>query len=144
MPHSSSSESPEATALAFVDAINAGDLDALVELMTEDHAFIDDDGNEQRGRDTMRWAWRSYFESFPEYQIHTERVVTLGNTVVLIGRTTGSHIAPEVEALETVIWAALVDGGRVREWHILYTDNEKAQTLLAAADALAEQGDQQE
>jgi uncharacterized protein (TIGR02246 family) len=137
----SSSDTPEATALAFVAAINAGDLDALVELMTEDHAFIDYEGNEQRGRESMRWAWRAYFDSFPEYQIHTDRVVAVGNTVVIIGRTTGSQIAPEVEALESVIWAALVEGARVREWHILYMDTEKAQTLLAAAEALAAQGD---
>jgi len=144
MAEPSSTDSAQATALAFVSAINARNLDALVKLMTEDHAFIDYEGNEQRGRDTMRWAWRSYFESFPEYQIHAERIVALGDTVVLIGQTTGSHVAPEVEALETVIWAALVDGGRVREWHILYTDNDKAEALLAAADALEDQGNQAE
>lgn len=128
---------PKTIALAFVERINRGDLDALVSLMTEDHAFIDYDGTVQRGREVMREAFRDYFASLPEYKIHLSRAVTMGNVVVLIGRTTGSHIPPEVEAEETVIWAAWIDGGLVREWHILYADTEKAKRLLGAGPASA-------
>jgi uncharacterized protein (TIGR02246 family) len=119
-------------ALAFVERINEGDADRLSDLMTEDHAFIDHDGTVQSGRDVMREGFRSYFESFPDYTIHLSRVVTIGDVVVLIGRTTGSHIPREVEAEETVVWAARVEGELVREWHILYADTEKARRLLAA------------
>ena len=39
--------------LAFVDAINAHDLTALANLMTDDHAFIDAHGNGITGRKQM-------------------------------------------------------------------------------------------
>lgn len=125
----------KSTALAFVARINERDLDGLVELMTDDHVFIDVEGVVQRGRDVMRRAWRSYFDSFPEYRIHVTKVVTLDSTVILIGRTRGSHIPPELEALATVIWCALVEGRMVREWHVLYTDTEKARALLMARES---------
>lgn len=126
-------------ALEFVHKINEGDLDGLVDLMTEDHAFIDNSGVAQHGREVMRRAWRAYFDSFPEYRIHVGRVVTLGDVVVIVGRTTGSHIPHDVEALQSVIWGALVEGELIREWHILYMDTEKARRLLAAdADTAGE------
>ena len=124
----------EQVALAFVERINERDLNGLVDLMTEDHAFIDEDGDEQRGRDAMREGWREYFRLFPEYKIHLTRVVAVGDTVVLIGRTSGSQVPREIEAEETVIWAAWVDSGLVREWHILYADTEKARRLLGGGE----------
>lgn len=120
---------------AFVAKVNERDLDGLVELMTDDHVFVDSEGTVQRGREAMRGAWRSYFDSFPEYRIQVDKVVKLGNTVVLIGATTGSHIPLEVEALATVIWCAVVEGRSVREWHVLYTDTEKARRLLAVRES---------
>jgi predicted SnoaL-like aldol condensation-catalyzing enzyme len=121
---------PQAVVLAFIERINEGDADRLAELMTEGFAFIDHDGTAERPREVMRENFRSYFESFPDYRIHVSRVVAAGDVVVLIGRTTGSHVPPEVEAEETVVWAAWTEGERVREWHILYADTEKARRLV--------------
>jgi uncharacterized protein (TIGR02246 family) len=121
---------PEKIARAYVDRINAGDLEGLLELMPEDYAFVDVDGTVEEGRELMRKGWAGYFSEYPEYKIHLSRVVELGDVVALIGQTTGSHIPPEVEAEETVIWTAWVRDGLVKEWRILYADNEKVKRFL--------------
>jgi ketosteroid isomerase-like protein len=38
-------------------------------LMSEDHTFIDANGNEVIGRETMKAGWRGYFEWFSNYEI---------------------------------------------------------------------------
>ena len=45
--------SPKETILAFLEAINAHDVDSLAELMTDDHTFVDPYGNEVAGREPM-------------------------------------------------------------------------------------------
>ena len=81
----------KSVAFEFVKRINAGDSDELMALMTEDYKFIDRSGNISRGR--QRW---DYFLSYPEYRIHVEHVLTGGNAIAIVGRTTGSHVPPEV------------------------------------------------
>ena len=129
---------PEEVALTFVDRINAGDVEGLMELETEDFAFVDVDGTVERGRETMRAGWSGYFSDFPDYKIHLANVVTYGNLVIMIGRTTGSQIPPEIEAEETVIWTALVEGDRLSEWRILYADTDKVKKFLGLAAAEAD------
>ena len=59
--------SPVETVLQFMDRINRRDVDALVELMTEDHVFIDSLGQSVRGREKMRAGWRGYYAFCPDY-----------------------------------------------------------------------------
>ena len=65
---------PTETIHAFVDAINAHNLDRLGELMTDDHTFVDSYGNEVAGRAEMLTGWRGYFEWFPDYQIEVNDI----------------------------------------------------------------------
>ena len=124
------SKGPADVALEFVERINAGDLEGLTALMTEDHTFVDLAGDIERGREVMREGWAGYFSAFPEYTIHVSRVAALGNVVIIIGGTTGSQIPPEIEARESVIWAARIEDGLVAEWHIVYADTEKVKEFL--------------
>jgi len=111
-------ESPVSVALAFVEKINAHDLDGLTKMLTEDHLFIDYRGNEERGRALIREGWAGYFTAYPDYRIHVDHVLTAGDAVALVGRTTGSHVDPAVEANELVVWTADIDHGKVAEWRI--------------------------
>jgi uncharacterized protein (TIGR02246 family) len=113
---------PAAVALAFIDRINARDLDGLTELLTEDHLFIDYRGNEERGRDLIREGWAGYFNAYPDYRIHVDEVLTSGDGVAIRGRTTGSHVPADVEADEVVVWTADIDHGKVAEWRIYAGD----------------------
>jgi hypothetical protein len=111
---------PKSVALKFVEVINAGDHEGLMKLQTEDFTFIDMGGDISRGRD----GWPSYFSSYPKYKIHVQHVLTSGNDVAIIGKTTGSHVPPEVEEKETVLWTAEIRNGLVAEWRI-YSDIEE-------------------
>lgn len=111
----------KSVALKFVDIINKGDPEALTKLQTEDFTLIDMSGNITRGRQ----GWEDYFSAYPEYTIHVRTVLTGGNGVAIIGTTTGSHLPPEIEEKETVLWTAEIRNGLVAEWRI-YTNIEEA------------------
>lgn len=53
--------------LLFLELINQRDVDKLVAMMTEDHLFIDSQGQTVRGREKMRAAWRGYYAFCPDY-----------------------------------------------------------------------------
>ena len=104
-------------AMRFVEAINNGDSESLIKLQTEDFTLIDADGGVFRGRD----GWEGYFSDYPKYRIHVQHVLTGGNGVAIIGKTTGSQVAREIEENETVFWTAEIRDDLVAEWR-LYTD----------------------
>ena len=53
-------------------------------------------------------------------------ILTGGNGVAIVGRTTGSHVPPEVEEKETAFWTAQVRDGLAAERRI-YSDIEEAE-----------------
>jgi hypothetical protein len=108
---------PESVALRFVEVINAGDSEGLVRLQAEDFTLVDMGGDVFRGRD----GWQDYFSAYPNYRIHVHHVLTSGSGVAIIGKTTGSHVPPEVEERETVLWTAEIRDDLVSEWRI-YSD----------------------
>jgi len=118
---SAKAEALKSVALKFVEVINAGDPEGLIKLQTEDFTLIDMAGDVTRGQD----GWPGYFSSFPNYKIHVRQLLTGGNGVAIIGKTTGSHVPPEVEEKETVLWTAEIRDGLVAEWRI-YSDIEEA------------------
>jgi 3-methyladenine DNA glycosylase AlkD/ketosteroid isomerase-like protein len=122
---------PEDIALQFVEHINERDLDGLTELMTEEHTFIDIAGCVHQGREMMRDGWAEYFTACPEYTIYVSQIIVVGDTVVLFGSTTGSHLhlPPEAEFRDTAIWTAKIENDRVAEWRI-YDDTEKVRDAL--------------
>lgn len=84
---------------AFIDAVNRGDLEGIAALVSEDHVLVVPGEQPISGRSASLEAWRRYFESFPEYLIFRRQMTVEGNRVVVLGTTTGSHLAlpPEEE-----------------------------------------------
>ena len=119
------SEDAVSVVMKFIDAINAGDSKKLVSLQTEDFTFIDMAGDKFVGRD----EWTDYFTDYPDYKIHVLQTLLSGNGVAIIGKTTGSHLAPDIEVLETVLWTAQVRDGMIAEWRI-YSDLQDAKEKL--------------
>jgi hypothetical protein len=66
----------------------------------------------------MRKGFQGYFIDYPEYRIHIEKTTRSGNDIAIVGKTTGSHISPEIEERETVIWIAKIEEDLVAEWRI--------------------------
>lgn len=112
---------PIAVALGFVDRINRGDLDGLVEMMSEDHRLEVFDEQPVVGRDANKSAWRGYMTAYPRYVIHPRRINANGDVVAILGHTTGSHLGlPDSEEQELLlIWLAYVRDGMVERWCLI-------------------------
>ena len=110
--------------LAFIDRINAHDVEGLAELMSDDHTFIDAHGNEVVGREKMSAGWRGYFEWFPDYYIEVNDVFEgdvsdRGQTFALLGFAGGSFKGKQSECWRLpAAWKASVEHGRVTLWQV--------------------------
>jgi ketosteroid isomerase-like protein len=103
------------TACAFNDAINARDLGALTELMTEDHRFVDSEGATVDGKAACTEAWRGFFAAFPHYRNVFEEVSSCAPGVVdIVGRSECSVAALDGAAR----WRAEVRDGRIALWQV--------------------------
>ena len=119
---------PIQTVLEFMDRINQRNVDKLVELMTEDHVFVDSLGNQIRGREKMRAGWRGYYGMCPDYWVSHEEIFEKGNTVAIVGVAGGT--IRESKWRTPAAWLAVVDNGLVKEWRV-YADNKPVYDILA-------------
>ena len=104
---------------AFIDSINAHDVESLAKLMSDDHVFIDPHGNEMRGRETMTSGWRGYFEWFPDYYIEVTEVFEDDDRLALFGFAGGSFKGKSSESWRLpAAWKASVRDGRITLWQV--------------------------
>lgn len=125
----------ESIAHAFVRAINRQDVDALVELMTADHLFVDSLGNVTEGRDKMRTGWVGYFRMVPDFTVAIEETFTDGPVVAMLGVAQGTYtrdgqLKPENRWSTPAAFRALVEEEKVAEWRV-YCDNEPIRQCVA-------------
>jgi ketosteroid isomerase-like protein len=129
------SNSPEAVARAFVDAINRHDPEALFALMMPSHCMIDALGNRMEGRENLRPAWAGYFRMVPDYEVAIEETFSNGPTMVMLGVARGTYtrdgqLRPENRWQTPLAVRACVKDGMLDEWRI-YADNEPMRRLMA-------------
>jgi ketosteroid isomerase-like protein len=110
-----------ALAVSFVDAINGNDVERLGSLMSNDHELKIFGEAPVVGRAANVEAWRGYCGSWPAYVIYPRRMAQTGDTVAILGHTTGSHLglADEEESQLTLIWLCRERGGRVASWELI-------------------------
>ena len=116
---SANTTDPESVVRRFNDCINNRDIDGLSDLMTEDHTFIDRDGKAVQSKRAMIDGWRQFFKQFPVYRNTFERIESRGDSVTVLGFAFWSEQQPH----DAVIWKAIIEGGRIREWRI-YVDTD--------------------
>jgi ketosteroid isomerase-like protein len=97
--------------LRFNERINARDLEGLVAMMTEDHFFVDSEGERD---DEMEKGWRGFFASYPDYRNVFTRVQAVGDLVAIAGYSVCSYGPLDGPAL----WSARVRDGLVSEWRV--------------------------
>ena len=116
--------SPLAMAISFIDCINRGDIDGLVELMHEDHELCVFDEPPTAGRKNNVPGWRCYASSFPDYLIHPRRMAVVGDIAAVLGHTTGSHLGlpDDEEAKLTLIWLCELRDGKLLRWSLVPDD----------------------
>jgi len=103
-------------ALKFNEKINQRDLDGLVELMTDDHIFIDNSGDIDKN---MKKGWKEFFGDHPDYRNIFTSVTVKNNVVVMVGYSTCSN---ERRLNGPSMWTAKVHDGRVSEWRVHWLD----------------------
>lgn len=115
-------ESPVSIALAFVAAINAGDVRALRALMAEDHTFTDALGNSFQGAEQMAHGWTQFFHHYPQYRIKIDRTFAEGSQAALFGEAHGKWRVEQRILSQTwsvpAAWLAGVEGGAVKSWRV--------------------------
>jgi ketosteroid isomerase-like protein len=105
--------------LAFIERINAHDVDGLAELMSDDHTFIDAHGNPISGKEKMIAGWRGYFEWFPDYYIEVTDVFEDEDKLALFGFAGGTFKNKEGESWRLpAAWKAIMKDGRVTLWQV--------------------------
>jgi len=121
-------------ALNFNVKINQRDLEGLVELMTEDHTFIDIPGEAHKGKDVMKKGWAEFFTKFPDYRNIFTDVKVRNNVVVMLGYSTCSHKQLDGPS----IWTAKIRNDRVSEWRVYEDTTSNRQQLGIAAKMQSE------
>jgi uncharacterized protein (TIGR02246 family) len=124
-----------AVVVSFLDAINAGDVEKLCALMSEDHLFVDALGNKVKGREAMRKAWAGYFQLFPDYRVSHEEILSDGRLVAAFGSAEGTYaikgkLAKSNHWAAPAAWKAIVEDGLVKEWRV-YADNQAARKIMS-------------
>jgi ketosteroid isomerase-like protein len=125
---------PTEVVLAFMERINAGDVDGIVALLTDDHVFVDGLGNRVVGKEKMRGGWKYYFSMFPDYRVSHEEVFADRDVVAVFGSATGTLAVkgalPKENHWEApAAWKAVVRDGKIAEWRV-YCDNQPARKIL--------------
>jgi ketosteroid isomerase-like protein len=101
--------------LAFNEAINARDLDALSALMTDNHRFVDSADATVDGKEACTDAWRGFFAAFPDYRNVFDDVRSSAPGVVeVIGRS----VCSVAELDGPARWRAEVRDGKVAVWQV--------------------------
>jgi len=108
------------TALKFNEKINQQDVEGLTELMTEDHTFINSEGETTKGKNAMKEGWNQFFKKYPDYKNIFTCVTTQKNVVVMIGYSTCSYKPLSGPNM----WTAKVRGKRISEWRVTWLDRK--------------------
>jgi uncharacterized protein (TIGR02246 family) len=129
------SDSVKSVAQAFVNAINHQSVEEIVDLMTEDHVFVDSLGTRSEGKQRMKAGWEGYFRMVPDYTIVIDETFVDGDVVVMLGTAQGTYSAdgglrPENKWSTPAAWRALIRSSLVAEWRI-YADNEPIRQIMA-------------
>jgi len=66
-----------------------------------------------------------YLLEYPDYKIHVHQALRGGDGVAIIGHTSGSHIPPEIEKEEILVWTADISDSLILSWRI-YSNTEYA------------------
>ena len=115
-------DTPTATALAFIAAINSADLIQLRALMTADHAFTDAKANTFSGAEIMLSGWQHYFRAYPNYRITIGQSFADGDKVAIFGKAEGGWRVGETVLAQTwsvpAAWLAEIRDNKVRRWSV--------------------------
>jgi ketosteroid isomerase-like protein len=111
----------------FASAINEHNVDKICSLMTDDHTFIDSQGNVALGKEQMRAGWIGYFQMFPDYKIEITEIFVNGDTVAAFGFAGGTFQGLNDKKDNywhlPASWKAITKDGKIQLWQV-YADSK--------------------
>jgi ketosteroid isomerase-like protein len=112
----------------FIESINSANIDRIYNLMSNDHVFIDSQGNKMIGNENMKKAWSGYFGLFPDYKIEITDTLKNDSMIVLLGYASGTYNTNKKSSDNNnhwripASWKAIVIDGKIKHWQV-YADN---------------------
>ena len=112
----------------FIEAINSGNIDGIYNLMTNEHEFIDSQGNKMIGNENLKKAWIGYFNLFPDYKIEITETLQNDSTIVMLGYAGGTYKTNKISSDNKnywrvpASWKAIVIDKKIKLWQV-YADN---------------------
>ena len=125
-----------ATALAFVERINAHDVDGIVGLLSDDYQFVNSSGDQFSGREFMRETWLDQFAKHPDFRIRVRTIIADENGVAIFGFSEGTY-APDGQIREENKWSVpaahlmTASGGRIT-YYETFSDASMVYDLMQA------------
>jgi ketosteroid isomerase-like protein len=113
----------KAIVIRFVKAINDHDVDEIINLMSEDHIFIDALDNKSVNKKGMKKGWKGYYELFPDYKIEISDITENGSTIGLFGyaNATYKNLTNKLNSNFWRIpasWKAIVEKNKIKHWQV--------------------------
>jgi ketosteroid isomerase-like protein len=107
----------------FVEAINDHNVSEILELMADDHVFIDGQDNKSVGKEGMKEGWKGYFELFPDYRIGITDVIDNDPVFGLFGYVNGTYQGIKNESNSNfwrtpASWKAIVKNEKILHWQV--------------------------
>jgi len=114
------------TIQAFARAINDHDVEAIADLMTDDHTFIDSQNNAVTGKAAMKAGWKGYFELFPDYKIEVTDIIESESIIAAFGFADGTfgninNLNKNNHFHIPAAWKAIVENEKIKLWQV-YAD----------------------
>ena len=111
----------------FIDAINKSNVEGILNLISEDHVFIDSQDNKLTGKDNLKQAWTGYFELFPDYKIKINEVFEKDSLICMLGYASGTYKNIKNKNNSNywripAAWSAVIENNKVKKWQV-YSDN---------------------
>ena len=119
----------------FIESINGANIEKICNLMSNDHVFIDSQGNEMIGIENMKKAWIGYFELFPDYKIEIMDTIQNDSIIVMLGYASGTYnLKNKKKDLNNhwripAAWKAMVVNEKIKLWQV-YADNSIVLEIL--------------
>ncbi|NJK87579.1 MAG: nuclear transport factor 2 family protein [Bacteroidales bacterium] len=119
---------------SFLESINTANIERIYNLMTNDHEFIDSQGNIMIGNENMKKGWTDYFSLFPDYKIEITDVLQNDSFIVMLGFASGTYNAKHKNDKQNhwripASWKVIVVNGKIKLWQV-YADNSKVLDII--------------
>ncbi len=116
-------ESNKTIIINFVRAINDHDVNEIINLMSEDHVFIDATDHKTTGKNVMWEGWKEYYKLFPDYRIDISDVIENEHVCALFGYASGTYknLTNELNSNFWRIpaaWKAITANSLIKHWQV--------------------------